>query len=122
MAWSKRSGGLGSARPTQNKYGNVKTCGYDSRKEAERARVLHLLEKAGKIRDLKEQVPYTVIPAQYIDGKCVERACIYKADFDYTVAETFEHVVEDAKGVRTKDYIIKRKLMLKVFGIRIREV
>ena len=50
------------------KYHNVKTRGYDSVREAERARVLHLLEKAGKIRDLCEQVKYELIPAQY-EGK-----------------------------------------------------
>lgn len=106
------------------KYHNVKTRGYDSAKEAERARVLHLLEKAGKIRDLREQVKFELIPAQREngDGKVVERACFYIADFVYVDNSTGETVVEDAKGVRTKDYIIKRKLMLWVHGIRIKEV
>ena len=121
-----------------NKYGNIKTSGYDSRKEAERARVLHLLEKAGKIRDLREQVPYTLIPKQTEMGtrivtrrgkqefqtveKVVERPVVYVADFVYYDPIIEETVVEDAKGVRTKDYIIKRKLMLWVHHIKIREV
>lgn len=122
------------------KYHNVKTRGYDSAKEAERARVLHLMEKAGKIRDLREQVRIELIPAQYDIGtrivpgkdgepekvrtvrKCVERKVEYVADFTYFDCVTEEYVVEDVKGVRTKDYIIKRKLMLWVHGIRIKEV
>ena len=110
-------------RPTQ-KYHNVKTRGYDSAKEAERARVLHLLEKAGKIRDLREQVRFELIPAQYDTGtrKCVERKVEYVADFVYVDCATGETVVEDVKGVRTKEYVIKRKLMLWRHGIRIKEV
>lgn len=122
------------------KYHNVKTRGYDSAKEAERARVLHLLEKAGKIRDLREQVKYELIPAQYDIGtrivpgkdgepekvqtveKCVERKVEYIADFVYVDCVTEETVVEDVKGVRTKEYVIKRKLMLWRHGIRIKEV
>lgn len=107
-----------------NKYHNVKTRGYDSAKEAERARVLHLLEKAGKISDLREQVRFELIPAQREngDGKVVERACFYIADFVYVDNSTGETVVEDAKGVRTDTYVIKRKLMLWVHGIKIKEV
>lgn len=52
----------------------------------------------------------------------IERACRYIADFVYTDNETGQTVVEDTKGVRTKEYIIKRKLMLFVHGIRIREI
>jgi len=49
----------------------------------------------------------------------VERACTYVADFSYT--ENGRRVVEDTKGMKTRDYIIKRKLMLYVHGIRIKE-
>lgn len=108
-------------RPTP-KYHNVKTRGYDSAKEAERARVLHLLEKAGKIRDLREQVRIELIPAQYEGRKCVERKVEYIADFVYVDCVTEETVVEDVKGVRTKEYVIKRKLLLWRHGIRIKEV
>lgn len=45
----------------------------------------------------------------------------YIADFVYTDAATGKLVVEDAKGMRTRDYIIKRKLMLYIHGIKIRE-
>lgn len=102
------------------KYGNKRTNGHASKKEDRRSRELMLLQAAGEIRDLKEQVPYELIPSQYVDGKCVERACKYVADFVYTDREG-NLVVEDTKGFRTPEYVIKRKLMLKVHGIKIKE-
>lgn len=45
-----------------------------------------------------------------------------RADFKYQDSRSGELIVEDTKGVRTKDYIIKRKLMLSVYGIKIREI
>lgn len=93
---------------------------FDSQKEARRYRELALLQRAGQISDLKRQVRYELIPTQRIGGKVVEKSCVYIADFVYT--ENGETVVEDTKGFRTKDYIIKRKLMLHVHGIRIKEV
>ena len=88
---------------------------FDSKKESKRYQELRLLERSGQIKDLRWQVPYELIPKQ--KG---ERACTYYADFIYT--ENGEQVVEDSKGVKTKDYIIKRKLMLQVHGIKIKEV
>lgn len=106
------------------KYYNKKTVyngiTFDSKKEADRYVVLTLLQKAGKITDLEVQVPFELIPSQKVDGLTVERPCVYKADFVYR--ENGKMVVEDTKGVKTKDYIIKRKLMLHVFGIQIREI
>ena len=79
-----------------------------------------LLERAGAIQNLQRQVKYQLIPSQKIAGKVVERACCYVADFVYE--ENGQTVVEDTKGFKTPEYIIKRKLMLWVHGIRIREV
>ena len=125
----------------KSKYYNVKTkttdgLVFDSTKEARRWGQLLLLQKAGKITSLQRQVKYELLPAQYEtferfskrgvrlkDGqRLVERKVEYVADFTYTNTETGENVVEDAKGMRTKDYIIKRKLMYAVHGIRIKEV
>jgi hypothetical protein len=64
-------------------------------------------------------VKFELIPAQRIDGKVVERACGYVADFVYM--ENGQQVVEDTKGMRTQEYRLKRKLMLWVHGIRIKE-
>ena len=65
---------------------------------------------------------FTLIPTQKIDGKIVERPVVYIADFKYWDLKTGEQVVEDVKGMKTKEYIIKRKLMLWRFGIKIYEV
>lgn len=104
------------------KYGNRKVqtadgCIHDSQKDANRWMQLKLYERAKVIKDLKRQVRYTLIPKQ--DG---ERACEYIADFVYTDCKSGETIVEDTKGFKTKDYIIKRKLMLYVHGIKIKEV
>lgn len=108
----------------RNKYGNKKVIVdgivFDSKKEAERYKQLVIFEKAGVIQGLTRQVEFVLIPAQYIDGKCVERKCSYRADFVYY--EDGVLVVEDTKGVRTPEYIIKRKLMLHVHKIRVCEV
>jgi hypothetical protein len=93
---------------------------FDSKKEYIRWCELLLLQRAGEITDLKRQIKYELIPSQKIDKKVAERACTYIADFVYT--ENGKTVVEDTKGFKTKDYIIKRKLMLWVHGIRIKEV
>lgn len=95
---------------------------FASRKEAKRYIYLKDLEKRGRIKNLGLQTHFTLIPSQYIDGKCVERPAKYYADFTYTDVDTGEYVVEDTKGVRTPAYILKRKLMLQVHGIRIKEI
>lgn len=117
-----------------NKYRNKKVVRngitYDSKKEADRHAVLRLLERAGKIRDLQRQVKFVLIPAMYEPdtvgkrggikkGKLIERECSYIADFVYE--ENGKKVVEDTKGFRTADYKIKRKLMLFMHDIRIKE-
>ena len=115
----------------KNKYGAKPTGGHDSKKEHNRAVQLRIMLRAGLISNLREQVPYELIPAQYsVDTvtsriakpKLIERACKYIADFVYTDNETGQTVVEDTKGVLTDVYKIKRKLMLYVHGIRIKEV
>ena len=106
------------------KYGNRKVerdgIEFDSIKECQRYCELKLMQRAGVISDLQLQVPFELIPAQRIDGKVVERAVTYKADFVYK--KDGQTVVEDTKGVRTKEYIMKRKMMLFFHGIRIVEV
>lgn len=109
-----------------SKYNSKKTIidgqVFDSRKEAKRYQELVLLENVGAIKNLSRQVKFVLIPSQRdeVTGKVVERECSYKADFEYT--EDGKTVVEDVKGFKTKEYIIKRKLLLWRYGIRIREV
>ena len=110
---------------------------FDSKKESNRYLDLKLLERGKVISDLRTQVKFELIPAQYapdevkvlksgkekiVKGKCLERECSYIADFVYTDLRTGETVVEDSKGMRTPEYVIKRKLMLWVHGIKILEV
>ena len=132
MAWNR----------SRAKYGNRKAAvdgiSFDSKKEAQRYTELKTLEKAGKITGLQLQREFELIPAQrehtneiyekgpkkgrFKPGKLLECKCSYVADFVYWDLENNCMVVEDAKGMRTKEYIIKRKLMLYKYGIKIKEV
>jgi hypothetical protein len=94
---------------------------FDSQKEYRRWCELKLMQRAGEISGLERQKKIVLIPSQRADGKCIERECSYIADFVY-VTKDGKKTVEDAKGCRTKEYIIKRKLMLYLYGIRIKEV
>ena len=126
----------------QNKYGSKKMeCAnghvHDSRREACRCNELHILQRAGEISGLEVQKKYVLVPAvrehtgQYYTkgakkgqekpGKLLEHEVAYYADFDYTTKDG-RHVTEDTKGMKTKEYIIKRKLMLYIHGIAIVEV
>lgn len=122
---------------SRSKYGAKKVTvngeTFDSKKEYNRYCELSLLQRAGAIADLKRQVKFVLIPAQYekvwndkkkqyVNGKCLERECAYIADFVYTDLKTGLQTVEDTKGFKTKDYIVKRKLMLWRYDIRIKEV
>lgn len=91
---------------------------FDSQREYERWCELKLLQRAGKISKLQRQVRYNLVPLQR--GKPTERPVDYIADFVYV--EDGRTVVEDVKGVKTREYIIKRKLMRYLRGITIREV
>lgn len=119
-------------RPRRNKYGNRPVGTHASKKEHARAAQLALMQRAGIITDLREQVPFELIPSQFgtcgtdLRGRpvrlCIERSCKYIADFVYRDVATDTLIVEDTKGVRTPDYIIKRKLMLYIHGIQIKEI
>ncbi|ASR89184.1 DUF1064 domain-containing protein [Alcaligenes faecalis] len=110
----------------KRKYGNRKTIidgiQFPSKLEAARYQQLKLLERAGQITDLELQPRFELIPKQRRDDGKPERACEYVADFQYTDTATGRLVIEDAKGVRTDTYVIKRKLLLQVHGITVREV
>ena len=135
MAWTtykgKAKGNKYKARKAS--YNGIE---FDSRKECRRYGELVLLERAGKIYDLKMQVKFILIPAQREPstfgkrggiklGKLLERECSYIADFTYKDREGNLHV-EDVKGYRDGAaynlFKIKRKLMLYVHGIRVEEI
>lgn len=126
-------------RYRSNKYGSRKVTvdgiTFDSKKEAKRYSELRLLEKAGQITNLQRQFKFELIPTQREEstevykagpqkglpkpGAVIEKPTFYIADFVYM--ENGKKVVEDAKGYKTPEYKIKKKLLLWVHGIRIRE-
>lgn len=95
------------------KYGNKPTNGFASKKEAARHAELVLMERGGQIKDLKVKTRYPIV----VNGALI---CEYEDDFSYT--ENGQRIVEDAKGVRTPAYRLKKKLMRAVHGIDIKEV
>lgn len=108
----------------KSKYGNRKVTVngivFDSAKEADRYLELLALYRAGEIADLRLQPEFTLIEGFVTpEGERV-RPERYKADFSYT--RDGERIVEDVKGHRTKEYLIKRKQMLDRYGVSVREV
>lgn len=113
---------------------------FDSKKEALRYKELKTLERAGIIQKLQRQVKYVLIPAQYErtdevytkgkdkgkpkKGRLIERECAYYADFVYM--QNGNTIVEDVKGYRDGQaynlFVIKRKLMLYVHGVAVKEI
>ena len=132
MAWRNyRRGGTGKYHNHKVEHDGEK---FDSAKEYRRYCELKLMEKAGMIHGLERQKKFVLIPAQREPdtvgkrggkhkGKLIEREVVYYSDFFYYTKEG-DAVVEDVKSEATKtpQYILKRKLMLHVHGIRIREV
>lgn len=104
------------------KYKNTPVNGFDSKREANVGASLAILESRGKIFELKRQVRFVLVPAQKGHLRN-ERSIVYVSDFVYRDAKDDGklHVV-DAKGAKTKTYIIKRKLMKYVHGIEIEEL
>ena len=126
MAWNNHN---------RSKYGAKKVeyngMVFDSKRECRRYKELEILQQIGAISELSTQVKFVLIPAQreadtvgkrggIIKGNLIEREVSYIADFVYV--ENDKTVVEDAKGMRTPEYILKRKMMLYFYGIRIKEV
>ena len=114
-----------------SKYNSRKTVvngiPFDSQKEACRFGELLLLLKAKKIKDRKLQPEFTLQEAfKTPEGEAV-RAVRYRADFSYLrpvregVDTRWERVVEDVKGYKTKEYEIKRKLLLGL-GVKVVEL
>lgn len=109
----------------ESKYKNIKVLDagikFDSKAEHKRWQYLAMLEKAGEIRDLRLQVPFELIPAQVAPSGKKERAMVYIADFVYKTRDGGD-VVEDVKGAVTPEYRLKRKLLLHVHGVEVREI
>ena len=115
---------MASFGQSTSKYRNTKVVidgeKFDSKHEAERWIELKYMERAGLIYGLQRQVRFTIVPDIYKDGKIVQRMASYIADFVYQRGG--ETIVEDAKGVKTDVYKLKKKLMRWEHGIEIKEV
>lgn len=143
IAEKLKAAGSGEKFPLPGKENKLhaEKCGeYASKHEAARAWELKMLQRAGKIRELREQVKYVLVPAIWKEipqtGKrgrpikpkrvCVQRELSYIADFVYTDNETGREVVEDAKGYKGgatyRIFVNKKKQMREKFGIEVKEV
>ena len=124
----------GAQRPKKSKYGNRKAVRdgikFDSEREAARFSELKVLRAMGKIRDLRLQANFTLVEGYTtIEGNRV-KPMVYRADFTYERATDPDcngvvhwlREVEDAKGMHTQAYELKKKLMLDKYGITIRAV
>lgn len=100
-----------------SKFHNARTNGYASRREANRAAELHALQAGKVITDLKEQVRFNLLPAMKPD---FPRPMQYIADFTYLEKGVLR--IEDAKGMKTPVYKLKRRLMKQLLGLDIDEV
>lgn len=128
-------------KPTERVTPSGAVLRFDSQKEARRYDELAALERAGQIRELRMQVDFTLQEAYTDAGGRRVRAIRYRADFTYYRKPTQEIdtsapgfslkigiswplVVEDVKSraTRTKEYIMKRKMMKERFNIDIQEV
>ena len=112
-------------KPKKSKYKNIRVQyngkWFDSKKEMRRFQQLELLQCAGKIKNLCCQVTYDLLPTTRIGGQ-TQRKTTYTADFVYWDIEKDCEVIEDAKGMRTDVYKIKRKLMWEILGKEVIEV
>jgi len=89
---------------------------FDSKWEAERYGQLHKKFEAGEIEDLERQVRFNIV----VNG---HKICAYVADYTYFERDENDErhfVVEDAKGVETPEFKLKKKLMLAANDIDIR--
>lgn len=106
-------------QPRAPKYGNRKTVAdgitFASAKEARRYGELKLLERAGQISELTLQPRFPLT----VGGL---KVCTYVADFQYRDMLLDEIVVEDVKGHKTREYIIKSKLFRALKGFPVVEV
>lgn len=108
-----------------NKYKNKKVNAYgktwDSKKELKRYEELLKMQDKGQITSLFIQQKFELQPSFKLNGKTV-RAISYIADFVYYDNAKQEWVTEDTKGMRTKEYLLKKKMFMYRYGRVIKEI
>lgn len=107
----------------QNKYHNKKVeydgIKFDSEKEKNRYIGLKQLERLGVIQNLQRQVKYLLQPSFKLNGKTI-RSITYIADFVYI--QDNKEIIEDVKGMKTKEYLLKKKLFEYKYQKEIKEI
>lgn len=123
-AMDKPAGKYHNRKRTVTLPENGKSITFDSEKEARRFGELRMRLRFNDIRDLRLQVNFTLQEGFTTAAGERVRPIVYRADFTYQelTPSGWQTVVEDVKGVRTKEYAMKRKMMLEKFGVDIREV
>ncbi len=100
--------------PKRHKYNAKKTyvdgIPFDSRKEANYYGELKMRRAAGEILDFELQPEFELQGGFKHEGKAI-RAIKYRADFKI-IHKNFDVEIVDCKGFRTKEYAIKKKLLL----------
>lgn len=131
MAKRKRGYSKYHARPV-----TIDGIWFPSTREGEYYLLYKEMEAKGEISDLKRQVPYILLPEiseEYDEvvhlktkdktvhkKRVIQKVTRYIADFVFT--KDGEEVIVDVKGKRTKEYELKKKMMLSLLGKRITEV
>lgn len=95
---------------------------YRSQRERDRHQQLLLMQRAGHIAGLIREVTFTLANGVRIEGEKRARPALrYIADFVYSDIKLGRIIVEDAKGVQTPVYRVKKHLMKSVHNIDVRE-
>lgn len=112
-----RRGGYIPKQGGKSKYGNTPTVvngiRFDSKREAGHWQELLLRQSVGEISGLRRQVRFALEVSEQL-------ICTYVADFTYS--ENGKMVVADSKGAKTREYILKKKLMRACWDIEIVEL
>lgn len=108
-----------SAKPKRSKYGAHRTLVdgilFDSKAEARFYADLKNRERAGEVTEIELQREYDLM----VNGVLVAR---YRADFVFFDRIARARRVLDVKGVATRDFRLKAKLMKACFGIDVQVV
>ena len=112
-----------AARPSKYRNQRIEVDGmmFDSKGEAAHYGRLKLAKQAGAVLDFERQVPFVFEVTYRANGREVVRKMKYIADFVVTFKDGRKEV-QDFKGHKTREYKQKKKLMLELYGIEIREI